>query len=182
MTLCKCGCGREIIIKPHHKYTGVPKYILGHNGYKTFEDIWKDIVKNENTGCWEYSGHKNKHGYGILEIKDKPYRVHRISYELTYGKIPEGKVVCHTCDNPACCNPKHLWLGTQKNNMSDMVLKKRSNRGEQRPLHKLKNQEVKEIRYLYSTGKYTQSYLGKLFNVSQDLISRITLRKIWRHI
>lgn len=81
---------------------------------------------NEETGCHEWMGGRDKDGYGILNWEDKMLRAHRVSYELHKGAIPEGHSVMHSCDNPCCINPEHLTTGTHSENMADMVRKGRS--------------------------------------------------------
>jgi hypothetical protein len=80
--------------------------------------------------CWNWTGAKLKTRYGVLTHKRKQYKAHRAMYTLTKGEIPNGMFVCHSCDNPSCVNPKHLWLGTPLDNMLDKVAKNRHSRGE----------------------------------------------------
>jgi predicted XRE-type DNA-binding protein len=146
------------------------------------EDIWKKINKKSSSECWEWDGYLIWNGYGRITIKNKGYLVHRLAYELTYGDIPEGLLVCHTCDNRKCCNPQHLFLGTQQSNYNDMVVKNRDRKanGEKQGLHKLTISQVKEIRLLYKSNSYTQKELGNLFKVGQCTISDIINYKLWR--
>jgi hypothetical protein len=89
------------------------------------ERLLDRVVINEVTDCWEYQGGKNNIGYGMIRDEKKMRTTHRVSYEEHVGKIPPRMCVCHTCDNPICCNPNHLWLGTLKQNSHDMYKKGR---------------------------------------------------------
>ena len=77
------------------------------------------------SGCWEWQGHRNKDGYGTIWKGTSMALTHRALWEEVNGPIPEGLLVLHTCDNPPCCNPEHLFLGTQADNNADMVAKGR---------------------------------------------------------
>ena len=86
----------------------------------------KKYVINEDTDCWEWQNATNNIGYGMFRwTSGKMRTAHRASYEIYKGPIPEGMIVCHTCDNPKCVNPEHLWVGTRKDNYDDMVSKGR---------------------------------------------------------
>ena len=90
------------------------------------ESLTRKSLHKEN-GCIEYTGQKKQHNYGQIEYDGRAYLAHRVSYMLHKGPIPEGMSVCHTCDNPPCINPEHLWLGTHRENMLDMCKKGRMN-------------------------------------------------------
>lgn len=81
-------------------------------------------------GCWEWQGAKNSFGYANTWLDGKYINAHRAMYLAIYDEIPENTCICHSCDNPACINPEHLFLGTQKENVSDMHSKNRHSHGE----------------------------------------------------
>jgi HNH endonuclease len=91
----------------------------------TFYELYKNRIKISESGCWEWTGSNNGVGYGQVRINGKNFYAHRISAIMTYGEIPEGKEVCHKCDNPSCVNPDHLFYGTRHDNVQDMMSKKR---------------------------------------------------------
>jgi hypothetical protein len=89
----------------------------------------KKYVINEVTDCWEWTAACNNIGYGLFRYNNQLMRsAHRVSYEIHKGPIPQGMVVCHTCDNPKCVNPNHLWTGTRQDNSKDMTNKGRCGR------------------------------------------------------
>lgn len=136
-------------------------------------------VEKTNT-CWNWTGARHKFGYGHFAMYGRQGTTHRFSWEFHYGKIPKGKFVLHTCDNPPCVNPKHLWLGTTQENTADKTMKGRQIRGEDVPVSKLKWNQVDEIRKLYETGKYTQRQLAKMYGVTQCPIARIVRNTGWK--
>ena len=81
-------------------------------------------IKRRKSGCWEWTGTISKNGYGVVSWRGKVFGAHRMSYELHNGKIGSSDIfVCHSCDNRLCINPDHLWLGTNHDNMVDMMKK-----------------------------------------------------------
>jgi|688.fasta_scaffold575188_2 hypothetical protein len=106
-------------------------YYKGRVSTETKEERFnKKYIINDVTDCWEWTAALNNIGYGMFRwASNKMRSAHRVSYELFNGPIPDGMAVCHKCDNPKCVNPKHLWVGTLKQNAQDMVAKGRSGRG-----------------------------------------------------
>jgi len=139
------------------------------------------VEVDEESGCWEWCGGKAC-GYGQLKVAGKMLKAHRVAYELFVGKIPDGLFVCHSCDNPGCVNPTHLFLGTHQDNMNDMSRKGRGTKakGEKHGMAKLTESQVREIRQLY--GKYNQRKLAEMFGVDQATISYIINNKLWTHV
>lgn len=94
--------------------------------------FWSSVDKKSDNDCWNWTrGRSSQLGYGSFKLGNEQY-THRLAWELTNGKIPEGLCVCHHCDNPLCCNPNHLFLGTVKDNMQDRDMKGRGRFSKQR--------------------------------------------------
>ena len=97
-------------------------------GLSLLDRLLNKIIIDEVTDCWEWQGAKNNIGYGMIRDEKKMRTTHRVSYEEHNNvKIPRYMCVCHSCDNPICVNPNHLWLGTMKDNIRDMLKKGRAN-------------------------------------------------------
>lgn len=143
------------------------------------KDIKRFYAKVRKTpSCWDWTACKDKDGYGFFKLNGKQEKAHRVAYVLKHGSIPVGTLICHTCDNPSCVNPDHLFAGSQQENLHDMVIKGRSTSTEKNPASKLTSNDVAEIRFKFDSGK-SQTVLSKEYNVSQAQISRIVTNRAW---
>jgi len=153
--------------------------------FKSFKDVKRRFLKylpdeafdlNHIDSCWHWQGAKTMKGYGCLSWgSDKQYGAHEISYMIHKGRILPGQLVRHTCDNPACVNPKHLIIGTAVDNMHDRDIRERSGSA------KLSIAEVREIKKIF-TEKYTYGLISKLarkYQVDPQAINDIYHNKTW---
>jgi hypothetical protein len=132
--------------------------------------------------CWPWTA-STTHGYGQIGVPGtRPHKAHRVAWELTNGPIPDGLLVCHRCDNPPCCNPAHLFLGTNADNMRDMVAKGRAGSrtaaGDLNPKARLTPEQVQEIRAAIASGEKF-SELARRMGVSWTAVGNIAKGKTW---
>lgn len=148
----------------------------------TRQRLYANLKKAEN-GCLEWQGYRLKRGYGQIHIMNRGKEMaHRIAFELANGSFPPQLFVRHVvCDNPPCCNPQHLALGTHGKNMRDMTKRSRQTRGEQHPNAKLSRLQVEIIFKLWETGRYTQTEIAQKMGVTPRNISLILSGSGWSH-
>lgn len=142
----------------------------------TINRFWSKIEKGES--CWNWKSAIQSKGYGSFSIGGKTFSAHRISYELSKGKIPEGLCVLHKCDNRRCVNPEHLFLGTTRDNSLDMVKK-----GRMSPnfiTRKLNRNQVEMVRLMYQQSKTPYRKIGSLFGISPRTVGAIINYEIWK--
>lgn len=134
-------------------------------------------------GCWQWLGSKDKDGYGTIKLRGRRVRkAHRLSYELHKGEIPEGMQVCHSCDNPECANPSHLFIGTTQDNKNDSIAKGRHIKGTDLYWKvKLSEADVVAIRRAQGSG-VTSYQLAEKYGVNAVSIQYIWKRRTWKHI
>jgi DNA-binding CsgD family transcriptional regulator len=135
---------------------------------------------NNVSGCWEWLG-TIKRGYGMLSVKSITKYSHRVSYEAFIGPIPSGMCVCHKCDNPGCCNPDHLFLGTVLDNMTDMVSKSRSAIGSRSSNAKISEQTAMKVMSLLYDGR-TSVDVARILNLTKHTVRHIKHGRAWSHI
>ena len=174
--------------------------------------FWENVDIREETECWEWRAYRHKTGYGQFSIYGGIFYSHRVSCILFNGIIEDGKEVRHSCNNPACCNPKHLIVGTHKENMEDMVRSGRSARGEKNgsktkpdrvargdrngsrtrqdrlprgakcPNAKLTDEKVLEMRALYAGGGITYQQIADQFGLSLGGTWQVINGQRWKHL
>lgn len=148
--------------------------------------IMARTVQSES-GCCLWTGSKDNGGYGTIHYEGKVRKAHRVSLAAVHGDIPKGMCILHKCDNPACVNPDHLFLGTQVDNIRDMVSKGRQRSGgegrfgHEHPASRLTKPQADEIRAEYANG-LSQHAIARRFHVSVMTISRLIRGISWRGI
>lgn len=145
--------------------------------------FWAKVNRSTPEACWEWTASLNGGRYGQFQWDRKMIRSHRVAFMLVKGTIPPGASVLHTCDNQQCCNPAHLFLGTQQDNMTDKKLKGRARTvgkaGENNPAAKITAEVAEKIRQLWALKVMTQTQIGDLFDIDQTTVSLIVRGRIW---
>jgi hypothetical protein len=149
---------------------------------KTLDDLFKKCVPEPNTGCHIWLGATGLTGYGRTWFRKKTITTHRVAYLLAFGEIPDGMVVCHKCDMPSCCNPGHLFLGTQAENLLDMRAKGRANDpyGEKHPRSKLSDADAAAIRTAVAGGA-RQKDMAQKYGIAECTVSNLCAGRFRQH-
>lgn len=190
--LCQCGCGT-----PVEKH-----FVSGHNcrGRRVPIDarFWPKVDRSGGpAACWPWTAGRNPDGYGNFWMRGRIDKAHRTAWTLAVGEIPKGLHVLHSCDNPPCCNPAHLWLGTIADNSADKRAKGRAPtgartgarlhpesvpRGSRNGLSKLTEGHVREMRRRYRAGGILYRELAAEFGVS-TVTAGLAIRGVtWTHV
>jgi hypothetical protein len=145
------------------------------------EVFWERVDKSGD--CWLWLGRVAGKGYGQITSKwFKTEIAHRIAYELEVGPIPVGMLVCHHCDNRLCMRPSHLFVGTDRDNVADMLRKGRSTRvGERNPAAKMTDAQVAEVKALYQSGLRIIDIARRL-GYHPERVGSIVRGRTWRHV
>jgi hypothetical protein len=178
--LCRCECGNSLTVSSNRLTRSITRSCGCLRRLPVAPRFWAKVQKRGVDDCWVWTGNlTEKNGYGRLRVSGQMVCAHRVSWELHNGLIPEGLLVLHKCDNPPCCNPAHLFLGTHKDNSMDAIAKSRHAHGERAGTAVLTADQVREIRTLYSTKQANQPELAVMFNQNTGNISRIIRREMW---
>jgi hypothetical protein len=148
---------------------------------KASHRFWARVEKTDH--CWNFVGWLMPRGYGKVYFLGKTLLAHRFAWDITNGPIPDGLLVCHTCDNRKCVRPAHLFLGTHKDNQADKAAKGRCapRFGEHHGQAKLTGEQVKEIRALRQHGVLRRE-IAELYGIHPTNVSKLALGKGWKHI
>jgi len=163
-------CNNKICVNPHHMLViSTPEY------------FWHFVDIKGDDECWEWQANLCKDEYGKLRYSNKHQKAHRVAYQIYHNVylVPE-QLICHTCDNTKCCNPHHLFIGNNNDNMFDMVDKGRSLFGSKHHNTSLLESDVINIRSL--TKSMSNVDIAKIYNIKPYVISKIKRRITWTHI
>jgi hypothetical protein len=148
--------------------------------------FWEKVDVRGEDDCWEWKGARCQQGYGKFRVGRNTPNASRVAYAVVHGEIGD-LFVCHHCDNPPCCNPRHLFAGTAGDNHRDKVRKGRAPKfggayvfGEDVGTSKVTRADVEEMRRLYDAGDMNQRQLGERYGLNQAHVSRIVRRVLWR--
>lgn len=189
---CQCGCGqktpisnktssRDGTVKGQHV-----RYITGHQCRRSPEErFWEKIDKRGPDECWPWLAGSDQRGYGSFWDGEHFGKAHRYSYKLANGDFADELDCLHRCDNPPCCNPAHLFLGTAKDNVDDMVSKGRARGkvqyGVDNPKAKLAVEDVLHIRDLAAKGVSARE-IARRYGMNDSSIGDVVNRVTWKHV
>lgn len=154
----------------------------------TEERFWSKVSRMPNDECWPWIPRHGGVGYGKFWLNKKIIGAHVASWILHFGGVPEGKEVCHKCDNRICVNPNHLFVGTRQENVADAIMKGRLRyglrnlrRGEDHPNASIDDRRARIIKQLLTEGRLTRKQIAETVGVTGNVIDGIRKGVTWRH-
>lgn len=155
------------------------------NNKNDYIRFWSKVNVLGENDCWEWKLSLDPDGYGRFRLNGKKRGSHRVSYANAFGEIPYGKIICHSCNNPPCVNPNHLYAGTQKDNTRDSIdagtLWFSKAYGEKCPNAKLSNKDVYIIRDMLNKGISVKE-ISKKYNITDGAIYSIKNKTRWKKV
>ena len=185
----RCGARATVATKNHARRTYCSStcefQARRERNAASFETLfWSCVDRREADACWSWTGTRGRHGYGRFftrkrfDVRAKG-AAHRIAYELTHGPIAPGLYVCHRCDNPPCCNPAHLFLGTHAENMRDKLEKGRQPWGEACRAAKLSSGDAPWIRWAAAYSGSSHESIAAVYGVSRRAVGMLIAGDTW---
>lgn len=160
--------------------------------------FWEKVAVAGKSSCWEWKAGTFSFGYGKFGLAGRTRRAHQVAWELVKGPIPSGKCVLHTCDNPACVNVRHLYLGTKKDNALDREVRGRGNHptglrhgrhthpgqtsGSKNGRAKLTERSVRALLRRHFSGGESRASLARNYGLSKTTVGHIVSGKLWPHV
>jgi len=176
---CECGCGQITTIRGGKS----ARFITGHNiiPKPVMERLWSKVNIKGLDDCWEWQETgRDGYGYGKILFRGKTDRASRVVWISVNGEIPKDLFILHRCDNRPCCNPNHLFLGTNMDNVIDMMQKGRNPQGDTHYKKKLLKEEVIEVRELAKQMKYKE--ISAIYGIGIKQVCAIVTHRAWVNV